>query len=207
MSRSWSRRPRQRYVSPRPRSLWRRLVDYALTVLVLGLLILLAARLDRIETRKTEGAAVVNDGDTITLGTERIRMRGIDAPEYSQVCRKDGADYPCGKLARQSLMRLISGKPVSCAGWQRDRYGRLLGDCNAGGRDLNRAQVEAGWAVAYGNFETEEAAARAGKAGIWAGTFDEPHDWRESHDHEVTERKHGTLASIGDGLREIFRFW
>ncbi|RWF20111.1 MAG: thermonuclease family protein, partial [Mesorhizobium sp.] len=83
MSRSWSRRPRQRYVSPRPRSLWRRLVDYALTVLVLGLLILLAARLDRIETRKTEGAAVVNDGDTITLGSERIRMRGIDAPEYS----------------------------------------------------------------------------------------------------------------------------
>ncbi|TIQ16593.1 thermonuclease family protein, partial [Mesorhizobium sp.] len=86
-------------------------------------LILLAARLDRIETRKTEGAAVVNDGDTITLGTERIRMRGIDAPEYSQVCRKDGADYPCGKLARQSLVSLISGKPVSCTGWQRDRYG------------------------------------------------------------------------------------
>ncbi|RUV47413.1 thermonuclease family protein, partial [Mesorhizobium sp. M5C.F.Ca.IN.020.14.1.1] len=91
-------------------------------------------------------------------------------------------------------------------GWQRDRYGRLLGDCNAGGKDLNRAQVEAGWAVAYGDFETEEAAARSGKAGIWAGTFDEPHDWRESRDHEVVERKHGRLASIGDALREIFRF-
>ncbi|TIQ28079.1 MAG: thermonuclease family protein, partial [Mesorhizobium sp.] len=39
MSRSWPRRPRQRYVPPRPRSLWRRLVDYALAVLVLGLLI------------------------------------------------------------------------------------------------------------------------------------------------------------------------
>lgn len=206
MSRSWPRRPRQRYVLPRPRSLWLRLVDYALAVLVLGLLILLAARLDRIETRKTEGAAVVNDGDTITLGSERIRMRGIDAPEYSQLCRKDGADYPCGKLARQSLVRLISDKSVSCTGWQRDRYGRLLGDCNAGGKDLNRAQVEAGWAVAYGDFETEEAAARSGKAGIWAGTFDEPHDWRESRDHEVVERKHGRLASIGDALREIFRF-
>lgn len=181
-------------------------MDYALTVVVLGLLILLAARLGRIETLKTEGAAVVNDGDTITLGIERIRMRGIDAPEYWQVCRKDGAGYPCGKLARQSLVRLISGKPVSCTGWQRDRYGRLLGDCNAGDKDLNRAQVAAGWAVAYGDFETEEAAARSGKAGIWAGTFDEPHDWRESHDHEVTERKHGTLASIGDALREIFRF-
>ncbi|TIM31046.1 MAG: thermonuclease family protein, partial [Mesorhizobium sp.] len=29
MSRSWSWRPRQRYVPPRPRSLWRRLGDYA----------------------------------------------------------------------------------------------------------------------------------------------------------------------------------
>ncbi|MCV3208311.1 thermonuclease family protein [Mesorhizobium sp. YC-39] len=207
MNHSWSRRPRQRYAPPRPRSLWRRLVDYGLTVIALGLLILLAARLDRIETRKTEGAAIVNDGDTITLGTERIRMRGIDAPEYSQTCRKDGADYACGKLARQSLVRLISGKPVSCTGWQRDRYGRLLGDCKAGGKDLNQAQVEAGWAIAYGDFETEQAIARSGKAGIWAGTFDEPHDWRESHDHEVVERKHGTLASIGDALREIFRFW
>lgn len=207
MSRSWSRRPRQRYAPPRPRSLWRRLADYALTVIVLGLLILLAARLDRIETRKTEGTAIVNDGDTITLGGERIRMRGIDAPEYSQICRRDGADYPCGRLARQSLVRLISGRPVSCTGWQRDRYGRLLGDCKAGGKDLNRAQVEAGWAIAYGDFETEQAAARSGKSGIWAGTFDEPHDWRESHDREMVERKHGTLASIGDALREIFRFW
>ncbi|TKB23363.1 MAG: thermonuclease family protein, partial [Mesorhizobium sp.] len=94
MSRSWSRWPRQRYYAPRPRSLWRRLMDYGLTLIVLGLLILLAARLDRVETRKTEGAAIVNDGDSITLGSERIRMRGIDAPEYSQICRKDGADYP-----------------------------------------------------------------------------------------------------------------
>jgi endonuclease YncB( thermonuclease family) len=207
MSRSWSQRPRRRYNPPQPRSLWRKLLDYGLTIILLGLLILLAARLDRVETRRTQGAAIVNDGDSITLGTERIRMRGIDAPEYAQTCRKDGTNYPCGKLARQSLVRLISGKPVSCSGWHRDRYGRLLGDCKADGKDLNRAQVEAGWAVAYGDFETEEAAARAGKAGIWAGTFDEPQDWRETHHDGPVERKHGTLASIGDALREIFRFW
>jgi len=170
------------------------LLDYALTFILLGLLILLAARLDRFETRKTEGAAVINDGDSITLGTERIRMRGIDAPEYAQICRKDGADYACSKLARQSLVRLIAGRPVSCSGWQRDRYGRLLGECKAGGIDLNRSQIEAGWAVAYGDFETEEATARAGKAGIWAGTFDEPQDWRDTHGHELVERKHGTLG-------------
>lgn len=206
MSRSWSPRPRRRYTPPPPRRLWRRLLDYGLTVILLGLLILLAARLDRFETRKAEGAAIVNDGDSITLGSERIRMRGIDAPEYQQVCRKDGADYPCGKLARQSLVRLIGGRPVSCSGWQRDRYGRLLGDCKAGSTDLNRAQVEAGWAVAFGDFETEEAGARAGKSGIWAGSFDEPQDWRDTHGHDLVESKHGTLAKIGDAMREFFRF-
>jgi endonuclease YncB( thermonuclease family) len=206
MSRSWSPRPRRRYYPPPPRSLWRKLLDYGLTIILLGLLILLAARLDRFETRKAEGSAIVNDGDSLTLGTERIRMRGIDAPEYQQICRKDGADYACGRLARQALVRLISGNPVTCSGWQRDRYGRLLGDCKAGGKDLNRAQVETGWAIAYGDYETEQAVARAGKAGIWAGTFDAPQDWRESHHEGPVERRHGTLASLGDALREIFRF-
>ncbi|MBM2711746.1 thermonuclease family protein [Mesorhizobium caraganae] len=207
MSRSWSPRPRRRYYPPPPRSPWRRLLDYGLTIILLGLLILLAARLDRFQTRKAEGSAIVNDGDSLTLGTERIRMRGIDAPEYQQICRKDGADYACGRLARQALVRLISGNPVTCSGWQRDRYGRLLGDCKAGGKDLNRAQVEAGWAIAYGDYETEQAVARAGKAGIWAGTFDQPQDWRESHHEGPVEKRHGTLASLGDALREMFRFW
>ena len=206
MSRSWSPRSRRPYAAA-PRSPWRRLLDYGLTSIILGLLILLAARLDRVETRQTQGAAIINDGDSITLGTERIRMRGIDAPEYNQTCRRNGADYACGTLARQSLVRLIAGRLVTCRGWQRDRYRRLLGDCKAGETDLNRAQVEAGWAVAYGDFDSEEATARAAKVGIWAGTFDRPQDWRNSHHGEVVERKHGTLASIGDAVREIFRFW
>ncbi|TGP26684.1 MULTISPECIES: thermonuclease family protein [unclassified Mesorhizobium] len=206
MSRSWSRGPRRRYVARPPRSLWRRLLDYGLTAVLLGLFILVAARLDRFETRKEQGTAIVNDGDSITLGAERIRMRGIDAPEYVQTCRKDGADYPCGKLARQSLVRLIAGRPVSCSGWQRDRYGRVLGDCKAGDTDLNRAQVQAGWAVAFGDFETEEAVARSAKAGIWAGSFDVPQDWRDSHHDQPVERRHGRLAWLGDALREFFRF-
>lgn len=207
MSRSWQRGPRRRYAASPPRSLWRKLLDYGLAVLILGLLILVAAQLDRFETRKEQGLAIVNDGDSITLGTERIRMRGIDAPEYLQVCRKSGADYACGKLARQSLVKLIANRQVSCSGWQRDRYGRLLGDCRAGDTDLNRAQVQAGWAVAYGDFETEEAGARAAKVGIWAGSFDPPQDWRDSHHDAPVERKHGMLASVGDALREFFRFW
>jgi len=207
MSRYGPQGPRRRYAASAPRSLWRKLLDYGLAILLLGLLILVAARLDRFETRKEQGTAIINDGDSITLGTERIRMRGIDAPEYQQTCQKAGADYPCGKLARQSLVRLIAGRPVACSGWQRDRYGRLLGDCKAGDTDLNQAQVQAGWAVAFGDFETEEAVAKAAKVGIWAGTFAEPQDWRDSHHDAPVERKHGTLASFGDAVRELVRFW
>jgi endonuclease YncB( thermonuclease family) len=181
-------------------------MDYALTVTILGLLLLLAARLDRIATRHTQGAAYVIDGDTLAVGAQRIRMRGIDAPETSQLCHKDGADYPCGSLSRQSLIGLIVGNPASCTGWQRDRYGRLLGDCTAGGKDLGRAQVKAGWAIAYGDYDSEEAVARATKSGVWSGTFDRPQDWRDSHHVRAAEKRHGTMASIGDAIREILRF-
>ncbi|MGX5803598.1 thermonuclease family protein [Bradyrhizobium sp. Arg314] len=207
MSRFGPRGPRRRYAAGPPRSLWRKLLDYGLAIVLLGLLMLVAVRLDRFEMRREQGTAIVSDGDSIMLGAERIRMRGIDAPEYQQTCRKAGTDYACGKLARQSLVRLIAGRPVSCSGWQRDRYGRLLGDCRAGDTDLNRAQVQAGWAVAFGDFETDEAVARATKVGIWAGTFEEPQDWRDSHHDAPVERKHGTLASFGDAVREFFRFW
>jgi endonuclease YncB( thermonuclease family) len=207
MSRFGPRGSRRRYAASQPRSPARKLADYGLAILLLGLLILVAARLDRFATRNEQGMAIVNDGDSITLGAERIRMRGIDAPEYLQTCQKNGADYACGKLARQSLVKLIANRPVFCSGWQRDRYGRLLGDCKAGDTNLNRAQVQGGWAVAYGDFETDETAARAAKVGIWAGSFDEPQDWRDSHRDAPIERKHGALASIGDAMRELFRFW
>ncbi|CAM5619479.1 hypothetical protein MAUB1S_10547 [Mycolicibacterium aubagnense] len=204
MSRSWSQRSGRRPYPPRPRGPWRRFFDYALAILFLGLVALIVARFDRVSTRQESGTAIVNDGDTITLGKERIRLRGIDAPEYSQLCRKDGLDYPCGKLSRQALVKLIGGRAVSCSGWQRDRYDRLLGDCKVGNVDLNAEQVRAGWAVAFGDFDVEEAAARVARAGIWAGSFDEPRDWRRSHDG-AAEPRHGTLASVGDTLRELFR--
>lgn len=204
MSRSWSGRPGQRQFR-RPRSRWRKLADYALAAAILALLALVSARLDRFETRKAEGVAIVNDGDSITLGAERIRLRGIDAPEFAQVCRKDGEEYACGRRAREALSKLVAGRRVACAGWERDKYDRLLGECSAGGVDLNRAQVEAGWAVAYGDYQAEELAARRAERGIWAGEFDRPRDWRATHG-DMTDIEPGTYGRILNWLREIFRF-
>jgi endonuclease YncB( thermonuclease family) len=204
MSRDWSQRARRRRYAPVSRSLPRRLLDYGVTIVLLGLLIVLTAHLNEMDTRTAEGRAVIVDGDSIELGGQRIRLRGIDAPEYRQSCSKSGIDYACGRAAREALARLTAGRAVTCSGWRNDRYGRLLGDCKAGGVDLNRAQVAAGWAVAYGDFDAEEASARAAKAGIWAGTFDWPRDWRAARDGRV-EPKHDLLAAIGDWLRGLFQ--
>jgi endonuclease YncB( thermonuclease family) len=203
MSRAWREKPRRRFYPRQRRSLARKLLDYVLTIVLLGLLAVLAARLDRIATRTEQGTATVNDGDTITLGQERIRLRGIDAPEYTQTCQRNGTDYACGRMARQALIGLIGGRAVSCTGWQRDRYGRLLGDCRAGDVDLNRALVAAGWAVAYGGYEAEERKARTAKVGLWAGSFDQPQDWRRAHGGQ-RESRHDTLGSLGDGSGNCF---
>ena len=197
--RDWMRR------LARPRSRLRRLWDWLLAFAILGLLILLAARLDRTETRSIAGRVTVNDGDSITLGTERIRLRGIDAPEFDQHCRKDGTDYPCGRRARDALVKLVGGRPVSCSGWERDKYDRLLATCTAGGVELNRLQVEAGWAVVYGAYRSEEEAARDKGTGLWAGSFERPRDWREMHGGLV-ESEHATSGRILNWLRQMLRF-
>lgn len=202
MRTTWPAR-RRTYAPPaRPRSLFRKLLDLAIAVVLIGLLAVLAARLDRVNSRTLAGTPVVNDGDTITLGVERIRLRGIDAPEYDQTCRKAGGDYACGRRARDQLKALVAGKRVTCEGWERDRYGRLLAVCSADGRDLNGALVEAGWAVSYGGYEAEEDAARRQGAGLWAGSFERPRDWRDTHGG-MAEGEHDGLSRIVNWLRQL----
>lgn len=205
MTRMSRYRPR-RQPSARPRSAFRIVLDICLALAILGMLAVVATRIDRVAMRQTIGSVTVNDGDTITLNGERIRLLGIDAPEYMQSCRKDGADYPCGRQAREAMVRLAAGKTVTCEGWERDRYGRLLAVCKAGGVDLNRALVEQGWAVAYGDYDDAERLARKRRAGIWAGSFEQPRDWRAAH-AGATEPRHDSGGSMLDWLREIFRFF
>lgn len=180
-----------------------RLSDVLLAVVVLGLVAIVAARFDRVETRQVGGPVVVNDGDTLTLGGERIRLRGMDAPELSQTCTKAGAPYACGRIARKALSDLIGDRPVVCQGWEHDRYGRLLGACRSGDIDLNRSLVTEGWAVAFGDYTEEEAGARAASRGLWSGEFERPRQWRDTHG-SLIETEHDMLAAIVNGIRAIF---
>ncbi len=129
------------------------------------------------------GQARVVDGDTLEIGRTKIRLFGIDAPERSQTCEARGRDYPCGRRAQDALTALIAGAEVACTKQDEDRYGRIVGVCFAGGRDLNGALVEAGWALAYReysrSYEDEEATARQAKRGLWQGRFETPAEYRK----------------------------
>lgn len=210
MNRGWPRRgPRGGGSTQRG---WRGrsiVADSLLAIAILLLLGLVAARLHGANTVATTGAVRVVDGDSLEAEGERIRLRGIDAPELSQTCRRGDAEYRCGYEAREAMRRLIAGRPVDCSGSQRDRYQRLLAVCRAGDVELNRAQVLAGWAVAYGGYSEEEEAAHQARRGVWAGDFERPSAWRAEHgDH--AEAAHSPpprkpvwdfIAWLGDTLR------
>ncbi len=123
------------------------------------------------------------DGDTIALGSRRIRLQGIDAPETDQVCLDaQGERWTCGIAARERLSEHIAGRPITCASNGEDRYGRTLATCSADGENLNAWMVREGLALAYVQYSREYVAdqtvARDQLKGLWAGAFIAPWDWR-----------------------------
>ena len=144
----------------------------------LALLGLLALKLQDGANNLYSGRFQAVDGDTLRLGDIRVRLTGIDAPEYLQTCRRDEADWPCGREAKRLLSTLVSADTVECTGSGEDRYGRQLAVCRIGVTDLNGEMVRRGMAVAYGAYNDEEAAARDEETGLWSGTFEMPEDWR-----------------------------
>ena len=134
---------------------------------------------------RTQTTVVVVDGDTFTLDGATIRLEGIDAPEIEQLCeRADGTPYACGVRAAAALKRLLKVEPVACRKTGEDRFGRTLGRCQAGQRDINREMVARGWAYAFRRYSTElvadEDRARRSKAGLWKGDSQPPWEWRAS---------------------------
>jgi endonuclease YncB( thermonuclease family) len=124
-------------------------------------------------------AQTITDGDTLKIGGQRYRLFGIDAPESQQTC-PDG--WPAGRLAASHLQSLIAGRSVTCQAKDRDRYGRTVAVCFAGGIDLGERMVRDGFAWAFVRYSQsyvdEEARARAGKLGVHAHGCVAAWEWR-----------------------------
>lgn len=128
------------------------------------------------------GTAKVVDGDTIDVGTTRVRLWGIDAPESKQMCNRSGSEWACGREAAVALSDWIGQKPVRCEERARDRYGRTVALCFADGEDVSAWMVSHGYAVAFRKYSTDyvalEQVAHDQKRGVWSSKFEMPWDWR-----------------------------
>lgn len=148
------------------------------------LLIALSTTAAPLAAETIAGPATVMDGDSLEIAGRRIRLVGIDAPEFDQTCTRGGERWACGQEAKAQLASLIGGQRVECAGLERDAHARLLAVCSVGYTELNKTLVEFGWAVAYRGFSDayvgQEAQAKAARLGLWSSEFVFPWDYRNA---------------------------
>ena len=129
------------------------------------------------------GVAIVSDGDTITIGNQKIRLNGIDAFENGQDCTRSGRSYNCGAAAENALRSMLRAG-ASCTGSEYDGYDRLLATCRSeSGEDVQAAMVRAGHALAFRKYSSayisEEEDAKAARRGAWSGEFLPPWEFRK----------------------------
>ncbi|WP_371422282.1 thermonuclease family protein [Tardiphaga sp.] len=141
------------------------------------------------------GVPKIRDGDQMSIGAIRIRLAGIDAPGLDQLClNANGERWTCGVAAHEALMEHVGDKSWTCHVLRTDRFGRSVAKCEVDGEDIGQWMVKSGWALSYVRFshtyDADEKAAREAKAGLWAGAFFAPWDWR------VRNKKTTILGSI-----------
>jgi micrococcal nuclease len=135
-------------------------------------------------SRQFTGTVVaIHDGDTISVRTSRetirIRLEGIDCPEYRQ---------PYSARAKQFTADLVHRRDVTVDGRGEDQYGRLLARVRVGAVEVNEALVRNGLAWHYQRAEvdpalaTAERTARTARIGLWADPNPvPPWRWRRNH--------------------------
>jgi endonuclease YncB( thermonuclease family) len=127
-----------------------------------------------------------SDADTLRVGSVKVRVFGIDAPEMAQTCQHaDGTDWACGRWSADQASALFDGKWARCQQKDVDQYGRIVATCFFAGRDIAETLVERGIATAYRDFsldyiDAEKRASIPGK-GIWEGTLQTPSEYRATN--------------------------
>jgi endonuclease YncB( thermonuclease family) len=100
-----------------------------------------SSALGRISGRRVPTSQPIHtiDGDTLRMGSERIRLRGIDTPELSE---------PRGPEARQRLEQLLKEGPVRIVPHGQDVYGRTVADVFVNGKNVAEVLKQEGFAKA-----------------------------------------------------------
>jgi endonuclease YncB( thermonuclease family) len=149
--------------------------------LTAGAMLLAAAGVAR--AADVTGVPHIASGNSVNIGKSRLRLAGISAPSLEQLCvDAAGARWTCGLAARDELIKYVGAKSWNCQTLHAERFNRTFAKCTVDGEDIAKWLVSSGWAIAFTQashaYETDEADAKAAKAGLWAGAFIAPPDWR-----------------------------
>ena len=130
------------------------------------------------------GRIRVIDGDTFDVGSARVRLHGIDAPEADQVCGGRGAPaWACGAWVTDTVRARYEGRHATCVPVERDRHGRIVARCAVSGVDIGRALVADGLAFAYRrysmDYDLDEKGAAVRGAGLHGTEFQTPEAYRD----------------------------
>jgi len=136
----------------------------------------------------------VYDGDTIRAEGHDVhivvRLVGIDAPEVSRKTADSG--QPFGRDAKRVLSEMVLNKPVDIRGYGTDRYNRILGVVQLGGKNINLEMVRMGLAEVYrgkppkmldiSSYRQVEKDARESRRGMWVqkDAYASPKAWRKN---------------------------
>ena len=161
------------------------------------------------QTALISGIGIAIDGDSLRVGDTEVRLFAIDAPEANQTCGRGAQQWACGAAASAHLMKLATGRQITCTSRGEDQYGRSLGQCVANGVDLNQAMVSAGYAVAYRRFGRDyvaaEEAAHARRLGLWQGEFQMPREFQHEGQAPTTQLNRATRHLTPKSARSSWR--
>ncbi len=123
----------------------------AIAVAAVGLLVIplvalgvaTSARSETVDGRR----AVMIDGDTFTIGFERVRILNIDAPETrGSNCERE---LVMGLKAKERLASLLRAGAVEIARSGQDRFRRTLARVFAAGNDVGQVLIREGLALPW----------------------------------------------------------
>ena len=154
----------------------------AFAVAAIVLLYLLGGRSKKRPGDTIKGWAKVTDGDGIKVRGYRVRLAGLDAPEWNQPAKhRFGFWFNHGKRVKRALRREIGGRRVQVRVEGYDCYGRVLGTVICRGRDVGEWLVRSGHAIACfdSRYREAELEARSERRGMWG--YEQAYDprvWR-----------------------------
>ena len=131
------------------------------------------------------GTVRVIDADTIDVGSTRVRLHAIDAPEVDQSCETEqGLPFACGAWVTAQVRALYDGRQATCLRRDTDRHGRTVATCSVAGADMGAEIVAAGLAFAYRrygmDYDLDEKSAYVADRGLHGFRVQSPAQFRQT---------------------------